>query len=160
MALAKSQAEMTAHWKQYRLHTAKNVAWIFVDLATKGARKLEDFAAIYDINSDHPEVLDQVKQIAFYTDCLGKAHWSIPDEVISSSLAASLVQIAGVLAPKSIVQEREIELWIEHMKPVWMGPKAWMDTALIRWSEAMREAGLSIAGDMEEFVRGQRGAQS
>ena len=38
-------------------------------------------------DSDHPYVLDQLKQIAFYTDCLGDAHWSIPDEVIDESPA-------------------------------------------------------------------------
>ncbi|MBN1085452.1 AbiV family abortive infection protein [Erwinia aphidicola] len=37
--------------------------------------------------TEHPFALDQLKQISFYTDCLGKAHWSIPDNVIDRDTA-------------------------------------------------------------------------
>src|SRR5712691_4024848 len=41
--LARGKEEMVAEWRAYRSHVRKNVAWIFVDLFGKGARKLDDF---------------------------------------------------------------------------------------------------------------------
>jgi catechol 2,3-dioxygenase-like lactoylglutathione lyase family enzyme len=46
------------------------------DFAAKGARTIEDMRPIVDPNSNHPTVLDTIKQIALYTDCYGDAHWS------------------------------------------------------------------------------------
>ncbi|MDH0759330.1 AbiV family abortive infection protein [Pseudomonas juntendi] len=78
-----------------------------------GARSLEDFRPLYDNASDHPYLLDQVKQLGFYTDCLGqKANWSIPDQVIDSELATSLVDTAELLSQGAPVTERELELWV------------------------------------------------
>ena len=154
MALAKTGEELNECWRDYRQHTAKNVAWILPDLVREGARKLEELAPIFDRSSDHPQVLDQVKQLGFYTDCLGKAHWSVPEEVIGKELAASLVLIAKVFTTDRETMTEEIDLWIEHIGPVWKGPKPWMENALIRWHKALRERGIEVRGDMEKFIRG------
>ena len=62
-------------WKDYRSHTKKNVAWTFMELINSAGRtKLEDLRPLYADDAEHPYILDQLKQIAFYTDCLGKAH--------------------------------------------------------------------------------------
>lgn len=156
MAVARTPAALQAEWQAYRSHTKKNPMWIFLDLVQQGARKLHDFAAIFDPNSDHPQVADQLKQVSIYTDCLGKAHWSIPEEVITKELALSLVTSANILSKGREVTAEEIELWINHMGPVWGGPVAWMDNALIKWGKAMQEKGMAVQGglDMERFVRG------
>ena len=49
--------------------------------------KLDDFRSIFDDASDHPFLLDQLKQLGFYTDCLGQAHWAIPANSIDEKLA-------------------------------------------------------------------------
>lgn len=154
LALAKDEKEIAEHWRDYRSHTKKNVSWIFPQLVAKGARQLEDFRPIFDNNSDHPFVLDQVKQISFYTDCLGKAHWSLPEEVIEQSLAQTLVQIAELLSIPKDTTVLEIELWIKHMKPVWKTTMPEMKTALINWSKDMVESGLSVGeySSMEKFA--------
>jgi hypothetical protein len=44
----------------------------------KGARKLDDFASLVVDDAQRAALLDQVKQIALYTDCLGNRNWSNP----------------------------------------------------------------------------------
>lgn len=155
LALAKSDAEIKDEWKAYRSHTNKNVAWLLPTLAASGARKLDDLRPLFDEKSDHPFVLDQLKQLGFYTDCLGSGHWAIPTEVIDENLARMLVNVADVLARDKEVSEQEIQLWIEHVGPVWKKEPAWMKTALANWYAAMQAAGLAPEGEnkMEQFIR-------
>jgi len=146
IALARTQAEVKDEWSNYRRHTEKNRMWILTELAAKGARHLEDFRTLFDKESDHPFVLDQVKQIAVYTDCLGKAHWSDPYNVIDEDLARNLANTARHLISKRQFTPKEIELWVKHLRPVWKGNLNAMKAALTRWAKEM-----SISG-MDEFV--------
>lgn len=159
IALAKSELEVKDCWKDYRSHTQKNVSWIFPQLVANGARKLEDFRKLFDKDLDHPYLLDQIKQLGFYTDCLGNAHWSQPTEVISKELAVSLLQTAQLLIHNRECTEREIELWVEHIGPVWKRDLEWMKQALINWSNAMQREGLmsSEENSMEKFIRKELG---
>ena len=156
LALARSEEEARGAWKDYRSHTVKNAAWILPQLVAKGARHLEQLRVMFDDSSSHQHTLDHVKQLGFYTDCLGNAHWSIPDEVIDRDLAESLVETARLLGSDRKVSQKEIELWVEHIGPVWKGDLGWMKQALVNWQRAMHEAGLSATTeeDMERFVRG------
>ena len=154
LSLARDSEEVTQAWREYRSHTKKNVMWIFTQLFAIGARRLDDFGPLFEKDADHSFLLDQIKQLGLYTDCLGKAHWSIPQEVIDDQLAKALVTTAGILASKKGVTEKEIELWIQYIKPVWKGPKEHMEAALVSWYAAMQENGLMPEGDneMEQFI--------
>lgn len=155
LALAQTEAEVLEVWKRYRSHTAKNVAWLLPQLAAAGARKLDDFRPLFAETSDHPFLLNNLKQLGFYTDCLGKAHWALPWEVIDEDLALMLVQTAKVLAGRDQHTEREIALWVEHIGPVWKKEFTWMKQALVNWYGAMHAEGLVADGAnaMEQFVR-------
>ncbi len=154
LALAKNDAEIKYEWKAYRSHTSKNTTWLLPALAASGARKLDDFRPLFDLDSDHPFLLDQLKQLGLYTDCLGKGHWAIPMEVVEQDLARMLVNVADVLAKEKDISEKEIELWIEHVGPVWKKDPAWMKKALANWYAAMQAAGLAPEGEnkMEQFI--------
>jgi AbiV family abortive infection protein len=154
LALARNEAECTEAWRSFRSHTMKNVAWLLPQLVASGARNLEDLRPLYDRDSDHPFVLDQIKQLGFYTDCLGDAHWSSPEDVIDESLARMLVRVAGVLARDRTVTTEEIELWQKHLGPVWKGPLEWMKNALAKWHEELVRRGLAEgdAQDMGRFI--------
>jgi AbiV family abortive infection protein len=155
LALARNETELAESWREYRSHTKKNVTWLMPELFVKGARRLEDFRLLFDNASNHPYVLDQLKQIGFYTDCLGKAHWSIPENHIDESIAKGLVQTADILSkPQKEVTALEIELWIKHMKPVWRTNMTAMKAALVGWDKDMIEHGLSekSTNDMEKFI--------
>jgi len=146
--------ELKKLWKEYRSHTKKNAHWIFPDLVAKGARRLEDFTPIVDSASDHPDVLDATKQIGFYTDCLANGHWSLPSDVVDEGLANSLVTAAEALSPERNITTRELELWVEHMGPVWKKDPERMKQALASWYGAMQAEGLAPSGPnkMEAFV--------
>ena len=156
LALARTQDELQESWRHYRTHTKKNFAWILPTLTAKGAKHLEDFQPLFDPDSDHPLLLDQVKQLGFYSDCLGTGHWSAPTAVVDQRLADTLVRIAEFLARGDDKTVREIELWVEHVGPVWKGKMEWMKKALANWYEAMRAEGLlpASAVDMDAFLWG------
>jgi AbiV family abortive infection protein len=138
IALARNDDELKDAWREYRSHTSKNRMWPIVELVLKGARKLEDFAPLFDEDADHPLLLDQVKQISFYTDCLGKAHWSVPEEVIDEALASVLVVTGELLGKGEDVSEREIELWNKHLSPVWRHTNEAMEKGVSDWYSAMQ----------------------
>lgn len=156
LALAPDQAVRKRAWKHYRSHRSKNPAWILPDLVAKGARSLDALRLAADATGTHTLLLDQVKQLGLYTDCLGPRNWTEPKTVIDEALAKQLVSIAGLLARDRTFTTREIELWIEHMQPVYGAPLHEMKAALLCWYAAMREAGLYTddAVDVESFVWG------
>jgi AbiV family abortive infection protein len=155
LALAKTNEDIADAWRDYRSHTKKNVSWLLPQLVEQGARKLDDFKPLFEESSDHPSVLDQLKQIGFYTDCLGKAHWSMPQEIIDESLAKTLIQVAKIFARDKRVSKNEIDLWIKHIGPVWKRDPSWMKQALCNWYREMQDAGLAPAGEneMEKFIK-------
>lgn len=155
LAVAKNEEQLIDSWRQYRSHTKKNVAWILPDLVIKGARKLDELKPIFDEEFAHPYVLDHVKQTGLYTDCLGRIHWSIPDDVIDEKLARMLVEIAKLFVARKEVTQKEIELWIKHIGPVWMKNMEWMKHALENWYQEMQQNGLVPEGPnaMRQFIR-------
>ena len=155
LSVAIDEKEVLSAWKDYRSHVMKNVAWILPQLVVQGARKLDDLKPIFSKDSEHPYLLDQVKQLGFYTDCLGKAHWTLPNEVIDEKLARTLVQTAKLLAKGKQISKKEIELWMKHIGPVWKKDPAWMKQALINWYAEMQQQGLATEGNnkMQQFIR-------
>ena len=155
LSVARSEQEVRAAWKEYRSHIKKNISWILPQLVREDARKIDDFGPLFDDSSDHPYVLDNLKQLSFYTDCLGNAHWSRPTDVVEEHLARMLVETARMFAKGATHSEQEIELWIKHVGPVWKKDMAWMKQGLVNWYAAMQAAGLAKEGEnhMEQFVR-------
>ncbi len=153
LALAKDDKAAASSWRDYRSHTKKNVTWLLPQLVAEGARQLDDFRTLFDESADHPFLLDQIKQLGFYTDCLGKTHWSIPIDVIDEHLATMLVQIAKLFTEKGTVTPQEIELWIKHLGPVWMTNNNLMRQALVSWHQEMQQLGLVPDDDnkMQDF---------
>jgi len=154
MATATDAKERKGIWREYRSHTQKNPMGIFIDHIRNGARKLGDFAPIFDTDADHPYLLDQLKQLGFYSDCLGNAHWAEPATVIDEPTARSMVVSAQALATEKIIEAEEIELWIQHVGPHLHGSQADAERALERWYSAMQQHGLALGGTnaMSEFI--------
>lgn len=156
LALSTTEADIRHAWKSYRSHTQKNIAWILPELAKHGARKLDDLYALVDKESDHPYLLDHIKQLGFYTDCLGETHWSVPVEVIDENLARGIVATAEILvnARTSRYTTKEIDLWIENLGPVWKIDMPSMKQGIVKFYAAMQTHGLEPCGpnEMESFV--------
>ena len=156
LALSTTEAELLAAWKSYRSHTKKNLAWIMPELIKSGARTLDDLYVLVDKESEHPYLLDRVKQLGFYTDYLGDARLSIPVEIVDESLARRIVTTADVLvnARTSAYTTKEVDLWIENLGPAWGQDMPSIKEGIVRFYEAMQAHGLEPAGpnEMELFV--------
>ena len=154
IATAPDDTTLRDAWKRYRDHRAKNVAWIIVDLAKRGAASLSDLTEIFDPQSDHPEILDQVKQLGFYTDCYADRHWSEPIKIVDDHLARSLVYTAEILLPRAETTEREMQLWTQLVGPHWGTPE--MLHGAVRFHAAMRKEGLTTRTpeEIERFFFG------
>jgi AbiV family abortive infection protein len=151
LAIAKSPEELRAEWRRYRDHRSKNGAWILPSLAAQGARQLHHLAGTVERDAEHTAILNSLKQVGLYTDCYGNnAHWSEPKEIIDVGLARALVGIAELLAKEKVVSPREVELWVQHLSPVWNTSE--MPHALLRWATALHREGLSDTVP-EEFAR-------
>jgi AbiV family abortive infection protein len=155
LSVSTSEEEVRNRWREYRSHTKKNVMGGLLKEFAQGARKLDEFIGLFEKEAEHPYLLDQIKQIAFYTDCLGDAHWSEPSKVVDTDLATQLVQTAKILAKSKEVFSEEIELWIKHLGPVWNKDSGWMRKALENWYEEMQRLGLAPEGPnaMRAFIR-------
>ena len=155
-AIARDLPSCRRIWQDYRNHRSKNVAWILPDLVAAGARDLDSLHLAAQSDAEHTALLNNVKQIGLYSDCLGNAHWSEPEKVIDRRLAQMLVKIADLFATKEAVTPEEIELWIAHLGPADGAPLETMKEALLNWYHAMNEAGLLNEDDrvVREFVMG------
>lgn len=154
IACAANENEARKLWREYRSHTAKNVLWLLPQLVSRGARQLQNFADLFSEESDHPHVLDQVKQISFYTDCLGSAHWSEPSDVIDEKLAQTLVATAALMARDKEITAAEIDLWVKVVGPHLNGTRADAEAALQEWFAQTQYLGLAPAGEnaMKTFI--------
>jgi AbiV family abortive infection protein len=144
-------------WRLYRSHTAKNVQWSMLNFVPPdGKAKLRDFRPMVQPDSDLPHVLDQIKQLALYTDCLGEANWTSPSD-LDETLAEPLVMLADILSKhEREYTAREVELWIEHVGDEAIACEDFSvgGAALVKWYAAMQTEGLIPSGPnlMEQFT--------
>ena len=155
-AMARDLPNCRRIWQDYRNHRSKNVAWILPDLVAAGARDLDSLQLAAQADAEHTALLNNVKQIGFYSDCLGNFHWSEPAKVIDKRPAQLVVKIADLFATRDTVTPEAMELWIAHLGPAYRAPLETMKAALLNWYRAMNEAGLLNEDDMivREFVMG------
>jgi AbiV family abortive infection protein len=141
LAIVKDPADLKAAWRDYRNHRAKNAGWIIPQLVKQGARTMLSLADSVDQNAEHAAVLDALKQVSFYTDCLEKRHWSVPTEVIDEDLARSMIASAELMWGGQSITVREVDLWTKIVGPHYN--QSGMLAAVVQWQHAMLEEGLS-----------------
>jgi AbiV family abortive infection protein len=156
--LARNEAELRQEWRAFRSHVQKNVGWILPEIAAERAQMLDDLRPIFDPDSDHPQVLEAIKQAAIYSDAYGDCHWSQPGHVFSQAEARSFVNLARLLAGRdregAMTSEPELQLWVKHMRPVWKGPVADMKHALaLCYAEAEQRGVLRGGGSASDMVK-------
>lgn len=143
LVLATVDNELRTSWKDFRSHTKKNAMWLLPQLVSEGARRLDDFRKLFEEEAEHTFLLDMIKQVSFYTDCLGKAHWSEPSDVIDKSLARLLLDVAKIFLKDREITTKEVELWIKHMGPMRDKPFTEQKKALLNWYAELQEFGLT-----------------
>lgn len=143
-------------WKSFRNHLQKNNQWILPDLVSKGSNNLDELKKMFAEEAEHPKILNVLKQISLYTECVGKAKWVYPDEVITKEIAEAKLQTATILCPDKEVTPLELDLWQKYLKPVWKSDMKSMKKAIIEWNRAMEKHGLDSYDEeiMTDFVMG------
>ncbi|CAH6784089.1 AbiV family abortive infection protein [Vibrio chagasii] len=118
LSVARDGKDVKEAWRSYRSHTHKNVLWMFPSLVQSGNKTLDSLSKQLERGSEATVILDDLKQIGFYTDCLGNRNWSVPDEIIDKSAATDILEIARILCSERTYSKKEVDLWVKHMKPV------------------------------------------
>jgi AbiV family abortive infection protein len=155
LALLVEPKDLKETWREYRSHRAKNAGWIIPQLVAHGARTMREMAAGVDPDAEHTALLDALKQVSFYSDCLANRHWSIPDTVIDEGVARSMVGAAEVMWNARNVSLREVELWVQIVGPCYN--RSGMMDAVLDWQHTMVAEGLSDTPPetLEAFMRGE-----
>ncbi|MGN7875567.1 AbiV family abortive infection protein [Roseateles sp. 22389] len=156
MVSEKAPEQLKGLWKEYRSHTKKNAAWTLLEhIKLDGRTKLQDLAHLFDSDSDHPYILDQIKQLAFYTDCLGQGNWTYPEDVITEHLVRSIMLVARAQSGDRQTTSRELELWELHVGDATrFATQREGNEAIAAWYGAMQAEGLFEPGPnrMQEFI--------
>jgi len=142
-------------WKEYRSHRAKNVMWILPKLASEGATTMMQLRPATEIEGDHTEMLERVKQLSFYTDCFtDNVRWSEPGEAVDAPFAPAIVATAKLLNREAETSVRELELWVECVAPHYARPT--MSDAMLMFQRRLFDEGLTTRTPeaMEAFMRG------
>jgi AbiV family abortive infection protein len=146
LGMASSEGELKDHWKNYRSHKSKNVLWATFDYLKKGARKLEDFAPLFDPSEKHGQILDELKQLAFYTDCPKRGKWNEPDGIIDKELAASIVAISNAFVGTEPTSNEELEIYYRHMIPALKKDVKTIQDAYLNAYSEMQKKGIKPNG--------------
>jgi AbiV family abortive infection protein len=153
LAITDTPEGLKEYWQQYRDHRSKNGYWILPELFAKGARKLPELREVVNRKGEHTAFLNGLKQLALYTDCYESGRWSEPESFFldtDSGFVEMLVQTAELLAKSEEITVREMELWVEHLKPVWLTDK--FICGFMNFARAMDTEGLGNT-TAEEYAR-------
>jgi AbiV family abortive infection protein len=146
--------ELKTGWKHYRSHTEKNRMTAVLDYIRQGANRLADFRGMFAKDAEHTQLFENVKQLGFYSDCLGNVNWSEPSNVVDEPLSRFLVMLAEAVSRAEFTTEQEIELWSKHFTDVPTSDMTALTAALARWYDDMQQHGLAPPGEnkMRRFV--------
>ena len=151
--------ELKKEWQNYRKHTEKNKNWVIPQLISEGANHIDEMGIIVTRDSEHRFILENLKQLAFYTDSFTDCKWSTPKNAITKELAEKILNTAKILVIKgdsmTMTTKEELNLWIKHIKPVWKKDMLKMKKALINCYKECEDLGLVEKGttkNMTDFV--------
>lgn len=147
--------ELSNLWKSYRKHQSKNSMWIVPELILNGANTLENMRKVVDPKSEHPQTLDNLKQLCFYSDVFTKGKISLPDNVANKEIASNLLLIAKANIKEILSSEETLEIWVKHLKPVWKKEMSKMTDALLNCYKELEEKELIEQGmstKMKDFL--------
>jgi len=156
MILEDDPKEISNFWKSFRKHQDKNSMWIVPELLLYEARTLESLRKVVDPKSDHPQTLDNLKQLCFYSDVFTKGKLSLPENIANKDVAKSLITIAEKSIKETLNSVDALEIWVKHLKPVWKTDMSVMKKALLSCYIELEEKNLievGMANKMNEFLQ-------
>lgn len=116
LSVAIDEAHVISAWKDFRDHRKKNIMSSFEEMFNSGARNINDFSPMFLSTNKAPALLDKLKQDAIYCNYINNK-WHLPENAIDKNKAQYYLTMAISLLPKnSNVTEKEIELYVRHLK--------------------------------------------
>jgi AbiV family abortive infection protein len=154
---ASNSSDLGNAWREYRSHTSKNRGAGFNGTiqATGKSRiedlRLEDLAPLYDQDSELPAMWDALKQLGFYSDCLGAGTWSKPSNFVAEDLAHEMVRAAMIfIRPNRVDSEAGLALWKQHFAG---GNAALTKANLVAFYRAAAAAGIVDPVDEHRMMK-------
>lgn len=153
---ADDEKEAKAIWRRFRKHTDKNIFWSFS--LEKGQGLIDALEKHFSKDIQQPQLLETLKQLSLYTDCVGSGRWMSPCQIaedIIKRFAEGLVKIAELHSSIHHRTVREIEILIECVKPVKHQPKEVIEYAMAEYMRKLQQEGLMPAEiDIVEILTG------
>lgn len=155
LALADDEKEAKALWRRYRKHTDKNIFWSFS--LEKGQGVIDALEKHFSKDIQQPQLLETLKQLSLYTDCVSSGRWISPCEIPENSIkrfAEGLIKIAELHSSIHHRTVRDIEILIECVKPV-KDRKGDIQYAMAEYMRKLQQEGLMPAEiDIDEILTG------
>jgi AbiV family abortive infection protein len=90
--------KLKERWQAYRSHRSKNARWVMPDFVDSGPKSIEELASVTDAEGAHTQLLDELKQLCLYTECLEQIKWSEPSSFTTEEMARGLFAAAERLS--------------------------------------------------------------
>jgi len=116
LSVAVTDQHVKCAWGNFIKHQKKSIMISFEPMFKAGARNINDFIPMGLPVNTAPNELDTLKQKALYSDYIDNM-WHLPEHAIDRDLAQKYLREAFKLLPKNRhVTEKEIELYVTHLK--------------------------------------------
>lgn len=114
---ASDSQKIKEKWRAYRSHIQKNLRLILPALVDQGPVSLEELMGFAHPDSPHPDLFEQTKQLALYTDCIDGVRWLEPEAEIGEEAAQKLITAASrLMAGDKEVLAEDIVLRVRRAK--------------------------------------------
>lgn len=146
LALADDEKEAKAIWRRFRKHTDKNIFWSFSLEKDQGL--IDALEKYFSKDLQQPQLLETLKQLSLYTDCVGSGRWMSPCHIaedIIKPFAEGLIKIGELHSSIHHRTVRDIEILIEYVKPVKHQPKEVIEYAMAEYMRKLQQEGLMPA---------------
>jgi len=98
------ESELKSAWKDYRDHKEKNAWWPLVfDWLSGAVSGADEIADVSNPNAEHPQLLEDLKQMSLYSDCFENCVWWTPGSNEDALLTHWLVAAAERLASTPVL---------------------------------------------------------
>ncbi|MFC6379858.1 AbiV family abortive infection protein [Tatumella terrea] len=116
LSIALEEEHVATAWSDFRTHKKKNIMTSFEDFLESGARRINDFQPILGSKNPAPANVDKLKQDSLYTNFDDGRKWHLPENHIDKDTAMHYLNMASKLLPGHHVTEKEIELYVKHLR--------------------------------------------
>ncbi|MDO8751905.1 MAG: AbiV family abortive infection protein [Dehalococcoidia bacterium] len=148
--LATNEEETRKGWRLFTSHLDKLTPWIIPSLIAENPETYEDLVELFMRKQD-PVLLDSLKQIAIYSGCYGKSHWSAPKDVINKSVAEIIVHAALVFATSGqqtqVDSEDGLNLWKNEMAGCFSVGYVTANNRIVQFFETAKRSGI-VTGEL------------